>query len=83
MIGKNPMAHVILTASQFDKSHKFYSGLRPEFGMTMINDGPDSLYFVGARTAIGVRRCDPEFEGERFEQYRVVLHHICLRAKSR
>lgn len=83
MIDKNPMAHVILTASQFDKSHKVYSGLLPEFGMTTVNDGPDFLYCVGARTAIGVRRCDPEFEGERFEQYRVVLHHICLRAKSR
>jgi catechol 2,3-dioxygenase-like lactoylglutathione lyase family enzyme len=38
---------------------------------------------VGARTAIGIRRCDPEFEQERFEQYRVGLHHICLRAKTR
>ena len=51
--------------------------------MTMVNDGPDFLYYVGSRTAIGVRRCDPEFDGERFEQYRVGLHHICLRAKSR
>ena len=83
MIGKNTMARVNLTVNQFDKSHKFYSALLPEFGMTLSNDGPDSLYCVGARTAIGVRRCDPEFEGERFEQYRVVLLHICLRAKSR
>ena len=83
MIDKNAMAHVILTVSQFDKSHNFYSGLLPEFGMTMVNDGPDFLYYVGPRTAIDVRRCDPEFEGERFEQYRVGLHHICLRAKSR
>ena len=83
MIGKNTMARVNLTVNQFDKSHKFYSGLLPEFGMTMVNDGPEFLYYVGARTAIGVRRSDPEFEGERFEQYRVVLHHICLRAKSR
>ena len=51
--------------------------------MTKVNDGPDFLYHVGARTAIGIRRCDPEFEQERFEQYRVGLHHICLRAKSR
>jgi catechol 2,3-dioxygenase-like lactoylglutathione lyase family enzyme len=51
--------------------------------MTKVNDGPDFLYHVGARTAIGIRRCDPEFEQERFEQYRVGLHHICLRAKTR
>ena len=82
MIDINGMAHVILTVSQFDKAHKFYSGLLPAFGMTKVNDGPDFLYHVGARTAIGVRRCDPQFEAERFEQYRVGLHHICLRAKA-
>ena len=51
--------------------------------MPKVNDGPDFLYHVGARTAIGIRRCDPGFEKERFEQYRVGLHHICLRAKTR
>ena len=45
--------------------------------MAKVNDGPDFLYLVG------VRRSDLEFEDERFEQYRVGLHHICLRAKSR
>jgi catechol 2,3-dioxygenase-like lactoylglutathione lyase family enzyme len=83
MIDINGMAHVILTVSQFEKAYRFYSALLPEFGMTKVNDGPDFLYHVGARTAIGIRRCDPEFEQERFEQYRVGLHHICLRAKTR
>ena len=68
--------------SLFDKEHKFLGGSLPEFGIAKVNDGPDSLYHVGARTAIGVGRFDPEFEGERFEQYRVGLHHICLSAKS-
>ena len=76
MIDINGMAHVILTVSQFEKAHRFYSALLPQFGMTKVNDGPDFLYHVGARTAIGIRRCDPEFEQERFEQYRVGLHHI-------
>ena len=40
MIEINGMAHVILTVSQFDKAHKFYSGLLPEFGMTKVEDGP-------------------------------------------
>ena len=82
-IAINGMAHVILTVSQFDKARAFYSGLLPQFGMACVNDGPDFCYHVGARTAIGVRRCDPEFEGERFQQYRVGLHHLCLRARSR
>ena len=79
----NSMAHVILTVSQFDKARAFYSRLLPAFRMTRVHDGPDFCYHVGARTAIGVRKCDPEFEGERFEQYRVGLHHLCLRARSR
>lgn len=82
MIDINGMAHVILTVSQFDKARAFYSALLPEFGMTCVHDGPDFCYHVGARTAIGVRRCDPEFIGERFQQYRVGLHHICLRART-
>jgi catechol 2,3-dioxygenase-like lactoylglutathione lyase family enzyme len=82
MIGINGMAHVILTVSQFDNARAFYSALLPEFGMTRVHDGPDFCYHVGSRTAIGIRRCDPEFAGERFQQYRVGLHHICLRART-
>ena len=83
IIGINGMAHVILTVSQFDKARKFYSSLLPQFDMKCVMDGPDFCYHVGARTAIGIRRCDPDFEGQRFEQYRVGLHHICLRARTR
>lgn len=82
-IGINGMAHVILTVSQFDKARTFYSSLLPKFGMVCVSDGPDFCYHVGARTAIGVRRCDPEFEDEHFQQYRVGLHHLCLRGRSR
>ena len=81
-IGINGMAHVILTVSQFEKARSFYSGLLPQFGMSLVHDGADFCYHVGARTAIGIRKCDPEFLGERFEQYRVGLHHLCLRARS-
>jgi len=81
-IGINGMAHVILTVSQFEKARIFYSGLLPQFGMSLVHDGEDFCYHVGARTAIGIRKCDPEFSDERFEQYRVGLHHLCLRARS-
>ena len=83
IIDINGMAHVILTVSQFEKARVFYSGLLPQFGMSLVHDGLDFCYHVGARTAIGVRKCDPEFADERFQQYRVGLHHICLRARSR
>ncbi len=82
-IAINGIAHVILTVSQFDKARVFYSNLLPKFGMSLVHDGRDFCYHVGARTAIGIRRCDPEFAGERFRQYRVGLHHVCLRSRSR
>jgi catechol 2,3-dioxygenase-like lactoylglutathione lyase family enzyme len=83
VININGMAHVILTVSQFDKARAFYSELLPAFGMTLVHDGPDFCYHVGARTAIGIRKCDPEYTEEIFQQYRVGLHHLCLRARGR
>ena len=83
MIDINGMAHVILTVRQFERARKFYCALLPKFGMSRVFDGPDFCYHVGGRTAIGIRRCDPEHQDERFMQYRVGLHHLCLRARTR
>ena len=69
----NGMAHVILTVTRFSKARQFYKSLLPIFGMTCVMDGEDFCYHVGGRTAIGIRRCDPEFKSETFKQYRVCL----------
>ncbi|TMK28568.1 MAG: hypothetical protein E6G69_13765 [Alphaproteobacteria bacterium] len=45
--------------------------------------GEDSIYYVGGRTAVGVGRCKPEYEAQRFVQGSVGLHHFCFRARSR
>ena len=78
MIDINGLAHVILTVTQYTKSRSFYTRLLPAFGMTLVHDGPDFCYHVGGRTAIGIRKCDPEFQDEPFQQYRVGLHHLCF-----
>ena len=83
MVDINGLAHVILTVTQYTKSRSFYTRLLPAFGMTLVHDGPDFCYHVGGRTAIGIRKCDPEFQDEQFQQYRVGLHHLCFRARSR
>ncbi len=83
MIDINGMAHVILTVSQYDKAKAFYGRLMPAMGLECVFDGNDMTYFVGARTALGIQPCKLEFAGERFEQGRVGLHHICFRARSR
>ena len=83
MIDINGMAHVILTVSQYDEAKEFYSKLMTAMGLECVFDGSNMTYFVGARTALGIQPCAPEFAGERFQQGRVGLHHICFRARSR
>lgn len=83
LIAINGMAHVVLTVSDFRRARAFYARLLPACGMRPVFDGPKFAYFVGARTAIGIEPCDPAYQGERFAQRRVGLHHLCLRARSR
>ncbi len=83
MIEINGTAHFILTVSQFDAARKFYCELLPFMGLTKVYDGNNFIYHVGGRTAVGIQRCAPQYEGERFVQNRVGLHHACLRARSR
>ena len=83
MIEINGTAHIILTVSQFDLAKKFYCELLPFMGLTKVYEGNKFIYHVGGRTAVGIQRCSPEYEGERFVQNRVGLHHACLRARSR
>ena len=83
MIEVNGMAHVILTVSRFEESREFYCELLPFLGMHKVYDGNNFVYHVGGRTALGIQRPSPEYANERFEQNRVGLHHLCLRARSR
>lgn len=79
----NGVAHVMLTAGDFEKSAAFYRELLPFLGMTLVMDSDVLLYGVGARTAIGVQPPDKEHKGEKFVQKRIGLHHLCFRAKTR
>ncbi len=79
----NGIAHVFVTASDFDRSRAFYEKLLPFLGLKPVLDGEGFYYCVGGRTAFGIRGCGPEHAGERFVQERVGLHHICFRARAR
>ena len=83
MIDINGMAHVIITVSNFDQCRKFYAELMPFLGLKRVFDGDDYVYYVGGRTALGIGRCDPHFEGDRFVQNNVGMHHLCFRGRSR
>ena len=79
----NGIAHIFLTASNFERSREFYRKLLPFLGLKPVIDSDRTFYCVGGRTAIGINAPAPEHAGSSFEQNRVGLHHLCLRARSR
>jgi catechol 2,3-dioxygenase-like lactoylglutathione lyase family enzyme len=79
----NGVAHVFITASNFEASTAFYRRLLPFLGLTQVMDTDQTLYFVGGRTAVGIRRPAPEHVAAAFDQTRVGLHHLCFRARER
>jgi catechol 2,3-dioxygenase-like lactoylglutathione lyase family enzyme len=83
MIEINGMAHVILAVSEWERCRDFYEALLPFLGLKRTFSGQDMIYYVGARTAVGVGRCDQQYAQDRFVQNSVGLHHMCFRARSR
>ena len=83
MVEINGVAHVILSVSNWSACRSFYEKLLPFFGMTRTFDGEEMMYFVGGRTALGISKCDPAYEHERFVQTRPGLHHVCFRVRDK
>jgi catechol 2,3-dioxygenase-like lactoylglutathione lyase family enzyme len=76
----NGIAHVILSVRDIARSRAFYAPLAQRFGMVCVVDTDVYVYWVGGRTALGLR---PTEDAEPFSQARVGLHHLCFRARSR
>jgi catechol 2,3-dioxygenase-like lactoylglutathione lyase family enzyme len=79
----NGIAHIMLTASNFERSREFYRKLLPFLGMKPMIDDDQVFYCVGGRTAVGIRAPAAGHTGAAFEQGRVGLHHLCFRARER
>ena len=79
----NGIAHIFLTASNFERSREFYRKLLPFLGLKPVIDTDTTYYCVGGRTAVGINAPAPEHAGAVFEQNRVGLHHLCFRARER
>jgi catechol 2,3-dioxygenase-like lactoylglutathione lyase family enzyme len=79
----NGVAHVMLTVSHFDTCLPFYERLLTFLGLTPVIKMDGMLYCVGGRTAVGIVKAEDRHAGERFEQLRVGLHHVCFRARQR
>ena len=79
----NGIAHIFLTASNFERSREFYCKLLPFLGLKPVIDTDTTYYCVGGRTAVGINAPSPEHAGAAFEQNRVGLHHLFSRPRSR
>ncbi len=79
----NGIAHIFLTAANFERSREFYSKLLPFLGLKPMIDSGGVYYCVGGRTAVAIRAPSPEHAGAAFDQNRIGLHHLCFRARER
>jgi catechol 2,3-dioxygenase-like lactoylglutathione lyase family enzyme len=79
----NGVAHVFLTVSNFEACQPFYEKLLVFLGLRPVINMDSMLYCVGGRTAVGIVKADEQYRGERFQQQRIGLHHLCLRARER
>src|SRR5260370_34371620 len=77
------VAQVMLRVSNFEACYPFYEKLLTYLGMKPVMRSEDLLYCVGGRTAGGIMRGDDSYRAEKFQQRRVGLHHVCLRARQR
>jgi catechol 2,3-dioxygenase-like lactoylglutathione lyase family enzyme len=83
MIEINGIAHVILSVSEWPACRQFYERLLAFLGLTRVFAGEEMIYYVGGRTAFGISKCAPAYQGQRFVQRSVGLHHVCFRARNR
>src|SRR5256886_13720520 len=74
----NGIAHIFLTASNFERSREFYRKLLPFLGMKPVIDSDTSFYCVGGRTAGGVNAPAPQHAGSAVEQNPLRPHHLCF-----
>ncbi|MEQ9436831.1 VOC family protein [Hyphomonas sp.] len=84
MIDINGIAHIQLTVKRLDRSRPFYRALLHDtFGMTIQYDDDTTFYCIGGRTGVLIREAAAEHRDTGFDQWRVGLHHMCFRLRSR
>lgn len=84
MIDINGIAHIQLTVKSLERSRPFYRALLHDtFGMTVQYDDAGTFYCIGGRTGVVIREVAEEHKDTDFDQWRVGLHHMCFRLRSK
>jgi catechol 2,3-dioxygenase-like lactoylglutathione lyase family enzyme len=80
----NGVAHVVLRVNRVAECIAFYDQLMPFLGLQAVQPRSDGfVYYVGGRTAVAIRRADPEHAGAQHVETAPGLDHLCFRARRR
>jgi catechol 2,3-dioxygenase-like lactoylglutathione lyase family enzyme len=80
----NGVAHVILRVNRIAECIAFYDRLMPFLGLRAVQPrSEDFVYYVGGRTALGIRRADPERADVAHVETAPGIDHLCFRARRR
>jgi catechol 2,3-dioxygenase-like lactoylglutathione lyase family enzyme len=69
--------------SRFEECVAFYDALMPRLGLQAVLRSDVFVYYVGGRTAVGIRRPDSKFAGHAHEELAPGIDHLCFRARNR
>lgn len=80
----NGIAHLILRVNRIEECIAFYDRLMPFLGLHPVQPrSAGFVYYVGGRTALGIRKADPEQAGAGHVETGPDLDHLCFRARER
>ena len=80
----NGVAHVILRVNRIAECIAFYDRLMPFLGLRAVQPrSAEFVYYVGGRTALAIRRADPEHADIAHEETGPGIDHLCFRARRR
>lgn len=80
----NGVAHVIFRVNRIEQCIAFYDRLMPFLGLHAVQPRSDEfVYYVGGRTALAIRRADPEHADAAHVETAPGIDHLCFRARRR
>ena len=79
----NGVAHVQISVNRFDECIAFYDRVMPYLGLKPVHHYEVFVYYIGGRTAVAIRRPDPELAGHAHIENAPGFDHLCFRARSR
>jgi catechol 2,3-dioxygenase-like lactoylglutathione lyase family enzyme len=79
----NGIAHIILRVSRFEECVAFYDELMPRLGLQPVLRVDGFVYYVGGRTALGIRQPEAEHVAHTHRELAPGIDHLCFRARSR